>query len=74
MIKQNKLKDKNQMFVSSRTPIGVRLASTGETILRVPVMRSGYAVVRYNSSYFQLRGGPNVRPYITDNDAPTGRA
>lgn len=56
------------MFFSNRTPIGVRVGNTTETIFRVPVQRSGYAVVRYNGRYFQLRGGPTTRPYITGND------
>jgi hypothetical protein len=64
----NKARSKVHMFVSNRTPIGIRVNTTNETIVRVPVQRSGYAVVRYNGRYFQVRGGPNTRPYITGND------
>jgi len=56
------------MFISSRTPIGIRVNETNETIFRVPVLRSGYAVVRYQGRYFQLRGGPSTCAYITGND------
>ena len=53
------------MFFSTNTPISVRVNSTKETITRVPLQRSGYAVVRYNGNYYPLFGGPNVQPYIT---------
>jgi len=56
------------MFISNSTPIGIRVTSTNETIMRVPVQRSGYAVVRYNGNYFSVRGGPNTSAYITGKD------
>jgi hypothetical protein len=56
------------MFFNSSTPISIRVASTNETIVRVPVQRSGYTVVRYDGHYYAVFGGPKVRPYITGRE------
>jgi hypothetical protein len=56
------------MFFNSSTPVSIRVATTNQTIVRVPVQRSGYTVVRYNGYYYAVLGGPKVRPYITGRD------
>lgn len=59
------------MFFNSSTPVSIRVANTSKSIIRVPIQRSGYSVVRYCGRYYAVLGGPNVRPYITglDRDA-----
>ena len=55
----------------------IRVRATGEEIRRVPVQRSGYAVVRYGGYYHTVRGGGRTAPYIVgseDSEDMLGRA
>lgn len=61
----------------ARKPMTIRVRSTGEEIRRVPVQRSGYAVVRYEGRYHTVRGGGRTAPYIVgseDSEDVLGRA
>ena len=61
----------------ARKPMTIRVRATGEEIRRVPVQRSGYAVVRYGGYYHTVRGGGRTAPYIVgseDSEDMLGRA
>lgn len=61
----------------ARKPMTIRVRATGEEIRRVPVQRSGYAVVRYEGRYHTVRGGGRTAPYIVgseDSEDVLGRA
>lgn len=61
----------------ARKPMTIRVRSTGEEISRVPIQRSGYAVVRYGGYYHTVRGGGRTAPYIVgveNGDDVLGRA
>jgi hypothetical protein len=61
----------------ARKPMTIRVRATGEEIRRVPVQRSGYAVVRYGGYYHTVRGGGRTALYILgseDSEDMLGRA
>lgn len=49
---------------SSRGAVPIKVKSTGETIYRVMIERSGYRVVRYADRYHIVRGTGQAAPYI----------
>jgi len=55
------------MVSGNRTPVAIFVRSTKKTILRIPVYRSGYFVVRYNGRYHPVYGWPKSRAYISGN-------
>lgn len=44
--------------------VSLKVKSTGETIKRTMIDRSGYRVVRYRGQYHIVRGTGNASPYI----------